>query len=72
MPADSSPSRDAAIKALVLTALAEAGGADYLAEQAAKNPNAFLGLVGKVLAMQAKDEPEGEVVAEIVFRGLNG
>jgi hypothetical protein len=44
----------AAIKDMILTALSNAGGADYL-EARANDPrtaSAFLGLVGKVLPMQ--------------------
>jgi hypothetical protein len=57
---------------MVLEALAVAGGAGFLAEQAQKNPNAFLTLVGKVLPLQVRAEVDGELVGEIVFRGLNG
>lgn len=39
------------VKAMVLAALNEAGGAAYLLEQAKTNPNAFLTLVGKVLPL---------------------
>lgn len=39
------------VKAMVLEALSNAGGADYLLKQAKENPNAFLTLVGKVLPM---------------------
>ena len=37
------------VKGMILQALDEAGGKDYLLEQARGNPNAFLTLVGKVL-----------------------
>lgn len=40
-----------ALKDMILTALDMAGGADYLYEQAKKNPGVFLTLVGKVLPM---------------------
>ncbi len=74
MPVDEArtAARSAAIKDMVLEALAVAGGADFLAEQALKNPNAFLTLVGKVLPLQVRAEVDGELVGEIVFRGLNG
>jgi len=44
----------AAIKDMILTALSDAGGSDYLLERAndPKTASAFLGLVGKVLPMQ--------------------
>lgn len=41
-----------ALKEMVLTALDEAGGVDYLTAQAESNPSAFLTLVGKVLPLQ--------------------
>ena len=37
---------------MILMALDKAGGVDYLAEQAQKTPQAFIGLVGKVLPLQ--------------------
>lgn len=41
-----------ALKDMILTALDDAGGVDYLKKQATENPTAFLTLVGKVLPMQ--------------------
>lgn len=40
------------LKDMILQALGDAGGVDYLKKQAAENPNAFLTLVGKVLPLQ--------------------
>ena len=40
---------NADIKAMIVEALSGVGGVDYLKAQAAENPTAFLGLVGKVL-----------------------
>jgi len=37
------------VRAMILKALDEVGGHAYLVEQAKKNPNAFLALVGKIL-----------------------
>lgn len=37
------------VKAMVLQALSDAGGSEYLLEQANKNPGPFLALVGKVI-----------------------
>jgi hypothetical protein len=36
------------------------------------NPTAFLTLVGKVLPLDVNNSHDGKVVAEVVFRGLNG
>lgn len=40
------------VNAMILTALSNAGGAEYLLEQSRKNPVAFMTLVGKVLPLQ--------------------
>lgn len=64
----------AALKDMILTALDEAhpeGSVAYLKLQAQDNPTAFLTLVGKVLPLQVNAEHQGEVVARVVFKGLN-
>jgi hypothetical protein len=43
-----------AIKDMVEEALDRAGGVDYLIDQSAKNPVAFLGLIGKLLPRDIK------------------
>jgi len=47
------------VKAMILAALDDAGGVEYLTRQAEKNPAAFMTLLGKVLPMQVggADEP---------------
>lgn len=60
-----------AIKDMVLTALDNAGGIEYLEAQANDNPTAFLTLLGKVLPLQVEAEHKGEIVARVVFNGLN-
>jgi hypothetical protein len=60
-----------ALKDMILTALANKGGVEYLEKQADQNPTAFLTLVGKVLPLQVDAEHSGEVVAKVVFKGLN-
>jgi hypothetical protein len=62
----------AAIKEMVVQALNEAGGVDYLIEQAKGNPTAFLTLVGKVLPLQVDADVNAKVVGTVVFKGLNG
>jgi hypothetical protein len=44
------------LKDMILAALDEKGGVVYLMEQADKNPQAFLTLVGKVLPLQVTGE----------------
>lgn len=50
------------VKAMVLTALNDAGGARYLLTQAKTNPNAFLALVGKVLPLTLAGDPSAPLV----------
>lgn len=45
------------VKEMILAALDKAGGAQYLLEQSAANPVAFMGLVGKVLPLQISGDP---------------
>lgn len=57
------------LKEMILTALDQSGGVEYLSRQADENPTAFLALVGKVLPLTIKGEgPKGEVI----FRWENG
>lgn len=53
----------AQLKDMILEALNEAGGIEYLQRQADENPTAFLTLVGKVLPLQLSggDKPAGGV-----------
>lgn len=56
---------NAALKEMILTALDESGGTEYLKCQAASNPTAFLSLVGKVLPMTVQGSGED---GEHIFR----
>lgn len=49
------------VKAMVLAALDQAGGVDYLAAQADKNPGPFMALVGKVLPLQVTGDRDNPV-----------
>lgn len=44
------------VRQMILDALSEAGGVEYLKEQAHKNPGAFLALVGRALPKEHKIE----------------
>jgi hypothetical protein len=46
------------LKEMILTALDDAGGVEYLARQAEEKPAAFLALVGKVLPMTVQGPGE--------------
>jgi hypothetical protein len=51
-----------ALKDMILQALDDAGGQQYLVEQASKNPVAFMTLLGKVLPLQVSGEGGGPVL----------
>ena len=56
-----------AVKDMILQALDQSGGVDYLVQQAKDNPAAFMTLLGKILPLQVSG-PEGgpiEAVTEI-------
>lgn len=61
----------ALLKDMILKALDNAGGIEYLEQQAGENPTAFLTLVGKVLPLQVNAEHTGKIIAHVVFKGLN-
>lgn len=44
------------VKEMVIQALDEAGGVDYLVAQSRDNPTAFMTLIGKVLPLQVAGE----------------
>ena len=52
---------------MVIQALDQAGGVDYLAAQAEKNPAAFMALLGKVLPMQVT----GDNHAPLIIKWIN-
>ena len=60
-----------AVKDMILEALGTAGGIDYLVTQARDNPTAFLTLVGKVLPLDVNNNHAGQIIAQVVFKGLN-
>lgn len=55
------------VKEMILQALDKAGGADYLYAQAAKNPTAFMTLIGKVLPLQLTGENGGPIQARVTL-----
>jgi hypothetical protein len=50
------------LSAMILGALNNVGGIEYLARQAEENPAAFMALLGKVLPMQIGGEGGGPIV----------
>lgn len=63
-PKGSRNKQTAAIKDMIVQALSDAGGAEYLLRQSRENPAAFMTLVGKVLPMQVTGEGGGPVRVE--------
>ena len=55
-----------ALKEMILAALEDAGGQKYLAEQAQKNPSAFMALLGKVLPMTLDGSMDHSINVQIV------
>lgn len=53
------------LKTMILTALSDAGGVEYLRARAIDSPAAFLTLVGKVLPLQVG--PAGDGVTKLVI-----
>jgi len=51
----------AALRDMILQALTDQGGAEYLYRQADENPGAFMSLLGKVLPMQVTGEDGGPI-----------
>ena len=60
----------AALKDMILGALDDAGGRDYLMKQAGDNPAAFLTLVGKVLPLQVGGDPDGAPLVHEIRRTI--
>lgn len=58
----------ASLKDMILQALDQQGGADYLYRQADENPAAFMTLVGKVLPMQVTGAEGGPIAFQEVRR----
>ena len=61
-----------ALKDMILTALDNKGGVEYLERQAEANPTAFLTLVGKVLPLQVTGDGGGplETITTVTLRGV--
>src|SRR3954454_18177522 len=53
------------LREMILGALDQAGGQDYLAKQAIANPGAFMTLVGKVLPHQLTGPNDGPMKVEM-------
>jgi len=54
------------LKSMILGALDDAGGQEYLAAQAIASPAAFLTLIGKILPTQVETGPNGLTLTYVV------
>lgn len=61
----------AAVKDMILQALANSGGVKYLETQAISNPTAFLTLVGKVIPLQIGGDPDSGPVRVLFDRATD-
>ena len=55
------------LKEMILTALDQAGGVDYLKARAVDTPGPFLALVGKILPMQVTGEDGKSIPVAVSF-----
>ena len=55
-----------ALKEMILGALDDAGGQDYLMRQATENPAAFMTLIGKVLPATINADLNGELKTTVI------
>jgi len=65
------PNKDnAQLKEMILAALDQSGGVDYLVERAndPKTATAFLSLIGKVLPMQIAGDPDNPIGISVIER----
>jgi hypothetical protein len=60
-----------ALKEMILAALEDCGGVDYLVTQAHDNPTAFMGLIGKVLPLTLAGDPNKPIHFAIGLPWLN-
>lgn len=54
------------VKEMILRALAEAGGVEYLKARAVDSPTAFMALVGRVLPLQVSGDPDQPLIPQAI------
>lgn len=57
----------AELKEMILGALEEAGGQDYLKKQAEQNPGAFMTLIGKLVPTTLSGDPDRPLIPESIL-----
>jgi len=61
----------ASVKELLLGALDDVGGREYLVTQARDNPTAFMTMLGKVLPTQVTGDPDNPMVSKVIFEVID-
>ena len=61
----------ASVKELLLGALDDVGGREYLVTQAKDNPTAFMTMLGKVLPTQVTGDPDNPMVSKVIFEVID-
>jgi len=59
---------NAAIREMILEALEGAGGVSYLIDKAESHPQAFMGLIGKVLPLQVTGEEGKDIQISVQWQ----
>ena len=59
---------NAILREMIVQALDGVGGVQYLIEKAESHPQAFMGLLGKVLPMQVTGEGGGEIKVSVAWK----
>lgn len=60
----------AKLRGLILGALDQAGGQDYLYQQAFEEPKAFLQLIGKVIPKEVENRISGDLAISTITRKI--
>lgn len=61
---------NALIREMIVQALDQVGGVDYLVQQALEQPKAFLSLIGKVMPVQLEQAGGGAFQVEVIRRTI--
>jgi hypothetical protein len=59
---------NAVLREMILEALEKSGGVDYLVEKAESHPQAFMGLIGKVLPLQVTGEEGKDIQISVQWQ----
>lgn len=60
-----------AVKEMIVEALHNVGGVEYLSHQARKNPTAFMALIGRIIPHQVKQEVSGSSSRPLLIQQID-